>query len=297
MTTLLLVNPAAGHGRARRVAAEVKAAVQEAWGRVDALESAAPGHAVDLARQAAEVGVARILVVGGDGTVHEAVNGVLQARGDARPPVAVIPAGTGNDFAKLIRTLGHRPVDAVRRLARGLVRRLDVGHAWGEYFVNSIGIGFDAEVARLVNQSTRGRGLAVYLWAVARVIRRYRAFEAQVTADDRTFTDRLLLLEIGNGPVVGGGFRLTPFAVPDDGILDVCAIRHLSAAGILAKLPLAMLGRHTGLRQVRSFRATRVEVRSGEGILQAQLDGELRARSDRVEVRIAPAALPVIVAV
>ncbi len=296
VTTLLLVNPVAGHGRSRRAARAAKAAVEAAWGRVEAVETTGPGHATALAREAAETPVTRILVVGGDGTVHEAANGILRAGTATPPPLAVIPAGTGNDFAKLVRTAGHQPDRAVRRLARGAIRRLDVGQAWDEYFVNSIGIGFDAEVARLVNQSRRGRGLALYLWAVAQVIRRYRPFEAHVVADDRSFTDRMLLLEVGNGPVVGGGFRLTPSAVPDDGILDVCAIGHQSVAGILSKLPLAVLGRHGGLRAVRSFRTTRLAVQGGDGVLLAQLDGEVRACSDRVEIRIVPAALPVIVA-
>jgi diacylglycerol kinase (ATP) len=193
-------------------------------------------------------------------------------------------------------TLGLSLPEAARRLQHGRIRRFDVGEAWGEVFLNSVGIGFDAEVARQINHSKRGRGLPAYLGAVARVIARFEAFEVEVRAGDHSFRDRLLLLEIGNGPCVGGGFRLTPFAVPDDGQLDVCAIRHLSVAGILAKLPLAMLGRHTGLKQVRHFRTVALEVESAHGPLQAQFDGEIRAVSNRMDIRIRPGVLPVLVA-
>jgi YegS/Rv2252/BmrU family lipid kinase len=296
LTTVLLVNPTAGRGHAGRVAAEALHAAREAWGAVDRVDTTRPGEAVGMATQAAERGAERILVLGGDGTLHEAANGLLRARVTTRPPIAILPAGTGNDYAKMAGTVGCGPTEAVRRLRSGRIRRFDVGEAWGEYFVNSVGIGFDAEVAREINRSKRGGGLLAYLGAVLTVIARFEAFEAQVHADDREFSDQLLLLEIGIGPSVGGGFRLTPFAQPDDGLLDICAVQRLSVVGILAKLPLVMLGRHTRLRQVRSFQTTRLWVESPHGPLHAQFDGETREVSGRMEIRLEPQLLPVLVA-
>ncbi len=296
MTTILLVNPTAGRGRAATLAAEAERAAQAAWGAVVRLETTAPGAATVLVRQAVEQGAQRVIVLGGDGTMHEAANGLLQARVAERPPIAILPAGTGNDYAKLAGTGGRRPTDAVQRLAAGSVRRLDVGVAWGEYFLNSVGIGFDAEVARVVNASQHGSGIPAYLMAVARVISHFVPFEVEVKADERTFTDKLLLLEIGIGPCVGGGFRLTPFAEPDDGLFDICAIQQMSIPGILTKLPLAMLGKHTGLRQVRSFRTAALSITSPNGPLHAQFDGELREVSTTMDIRIEPRALPVLIA-
>jgi diacylglycerol kinase (ATP) len=296
LTTLLLINPTAGRGHAGRVAAEAERAARETWGRVDVVQTTAPGEAVAIATTAVEAGAERVIVLGGDGTLHEAANGLLRARVADRPPIGILAAGTGNDYAKMAGTAGLGVAEAVRRLRGGRTRRFDVGEAWGEYFLNSVGIGFDAEVAREINHSKRGGGLAAYLLAVLRVIARFQAFEASVEADDRRFTDRLLLLEIGIGPCVGGGFRLTPFAEPDDGLLDICAVERLSIPGILAKLPLAMLGRHTGLRQVRSFRTTRLAVESAQGPLHAQFDGETREVSGRMEIRLEPRALPVLIA-
>jgi len=295
LTTLLLVNPTAGRGHAGRVAADAERAARAAWGQVERVHTTAPGEAVGMASRAVETGAERVIVLGGDGTLHEAANGLLRARVAERPPIGILPAGTGNDYAKMAGTAGLRVAEAVQRLRAGRVRRFDVGEAWGEYFLNSVGIGFDAEVAREINQSRRGSGLAAYVMAVIKVIARFRAFEARVDADDRSFTDRLLLLEIGIGPCVGGGFRLTPFAEPDDGLLDICAVEELSVPGILTKLPLAMLGRHTGLRQVRSFRTTRLAVQATQGPLHAQFDGEIREVSGRMEIRLEPRALPVLV--
>jgi diacylglycerol kinase family enzyme len=171
-----------------------------------------------------------------------------------------------------------------------------VGEAWGEYFLNSIGIGFDADVADRLTRLKHGRGLPVYLLTVLRTLKERRPFRAVVEAGPDSFTDRLLLLEVGNGPVVGGGFRITPHARPDDGLFDVCALEDMSIPAILLRLPLVMAGRHLGLKQCRHFRCDRLTIRSQDGEMIAQLDGEVRRRSEPLEVRILPGALPVLVA-
>lgn len=297
MTTLLIVNPTAGSGRAGRVSGEAHEAARRAWGPVDRIDTTAPGDAVAIAARAADHGAERILVLGGDGTLHEAVNGVLKVPADRRPPIGIIPAGTGNDYAKMCGTAGHSPARAVERLRTAAVRHYDVGEAWGEYFINSVGIGFDAEVAREVNRGKLGSGLPAYLRAVGKVLRRFEAMELEVEGDGQRFHDRLLLLEIGIGPCVGGGFRLTPGARPDDGVFDVCAIQHSSALGVFVKLPLAILGQHVRLRrQVRSFQCTRLSVASMNGPLHAQFDGEIREVSGRMDLACVAAALPVLVA-
>jgi len=295
MTTLLLVNPAAGRGRAGRLAAPAETACAAAWGAVQRIDTTAPGTAVEQVRQAVERGVERVVVLGGDGSLHEAANGVLRATVASRPPITVLPAGTGNDFAKLAGTVGLSPAEAVSRLVRGRVRLLDVGQAWDEYFLNSVGIGFDAEVAAEVAKGGSLTGIPAYLVAVKRVLRGFVAPELTCQSAEASFTDRLLLIEIGIGPVVGGGFRLTPFAKPDDGVFDVCAIQQQSTLGILTKLPLAMFGWHTRLKAVRSFRTAELVVRRADGPLRAQMDGELRSLRSDMTITLLPLALPVLV--
>jgi YegS/Rv2252/BmrU family lipid kinase len=295
VTTFLLVNPAAGRGRAARLAEAAASACRSAWGPVERRDTTAPGVAPNLVQDAVEAGAERVIVLGGDGSLHEAANGLLAAKVDRRPPISVIPAGTGNDFAKLVGTVGLDPSKAVERLAAGRLRHLDVGEAWGEYFLNSVGIGFDAAVASEVRQATWLTGLPAYLVAVGSVLRHFKARRLSVTADGIRFEEPLLLIEIGVGPIVGGGFRLTPDAKPDDGVFDVCAIREQSTIGILTKVPLAIIGRHTRLDGVRCFRTTELTVRGEEEGLSAQFDGELRSGAETMQLRIVPLALPVLV--
>jgi diacylglycerol kinase (ATP) len=296
MTTIMVVNPTAGRGRAGRLASVAEQACREVWGAVERLETHAPGSATKLVQQAVEGGAERVVVLGGDGTLHEAANGLLRAAVSERPPIAVIPAGTGNDYAKLAGTLGLSPRDAVRRLGHARVRRLDVGFAWGEYFLNSVGIGFDAEVARVVNRWKWVTGFPAYVAAVLKVLANFQTLQLDVTCDGESFSEGLLLLEVAIGTCVGGGFRLTPDAKPDDGWLDICAIRHISTPGILLRLPLVMVGKHTGLKAVRMLRARRVAVASRAGPLPAQFDGELREVAGTMDIRLEPCMLPVLIA-
>lgn len=274
------------------MAEETRRAIAQHWGAVHLVETTGPGEATTIARDARAI--ERIVVLGGDGTLHEAANGLLtRAEGD-RPPITIIPAGTGNDYARMIGTRGWAPFEAIARLSRGTVKRYDVGLAWEEYFINSIGIGFDAAVAERVNRSSWGSGILAYVAAVVRVISEFRASRATVTVDSDTFSDDLLLTEIAIGYSVGGGFRLTPDAKLDDGLFDVCAIRHLTIPAILVKLPLAMVGRHTRLPQVRMRRGQSVTIRSQDGPLLAQFDGEVRQRPGPIEISLLPGALPVL---
>ncbi len=296
VTTLLVVNPTAGRGRAARLAPPAEQALAGTFGRVERVDTSAPGSAVAQVRERVEAGAERVVVLGGDGTLHEAANGLLAAQVAERPPIAILPAGTGNDYAKMARTLGIPHAEAVRRLAAGTVRHFDVGTAWGEYFLNSVGIGFDAEVARVVSGWKRLTGMPAYLAAVFEVLVSFPRLELAMESDGGSLTDELLLLEVAIGPCVGGGFRLTPEAQPDDGLLDICAIRRQSIPATLLKLPLVMLGRHTRLRHVRMFRATRVSVSTASDVLHAQFDGELRQVAGRMDITLLPRALPVLIA-
>jgi YegS/Rv2252/BmrU family lipid kinase len=297
MPTLLLVNPTAGHGRAGLKAAEAEAACRRHWRDLRVVTTRAPGEGGALVREAIDAGCDRVLALGGDGTVHEAANGILSAPPQRRPPLGVIPVGTGNDYAKLSGTYGQGVSQAVASLARAQPTRLDVGVAWGEFFINSIGIGFDAEVARRVSEYRRLRGTPAYL---AAALKTFHAFVPPVLAVDAgtvAFEDSILLLEVGIGAIVGGGFRLTPDARPDDGLFDVCSIRRQGALGFLFKLPLAMLGRHAGLQGVRMFRTDKLTVRSIDGApLVTQLDGELRTHPGPLAITLQPAGLPVLLA-
>jgi diacylglycerol kinase (ATP) len=276
MTTALLYNPVAGRGRARGAIARVLREARVVFEGVELFETKAPGDGVRLGREAAELGFKRLIVVGGDGTVHEAANGVLTSAAVDRPLLSVIPVGTGNDFAKLIGTSGMGAARAVRALAKGVPARFDVGEAWGEYFVNTLGLGLDYEVPFHLQSVKRVRGTPAYAIALFKALRGYREIPLKVRIGDVDHDGRWLTVAVGIGPIEGGGFHLMPGALPDDGLFDICAIRPASLLRIMLLVPLVMLAKHTRLREVHLARATSVMIR-GETPLRLHADGELRS--------------------
>jgi YegS/Rv2252/BmrU family lipid kinase len=297
MTTVLLVNPAAGRGRGARVAAEALRAARRAWPDVECWRTAAPGDGVRLAAEAAARGVRRVVVVGGDGSVHEAANGLLAAGGTTPPPLGVVPVGTGNDFARAVGTSRLRPAAAIAALAAGREARLDAGRVGDEWFVNSMGIGFDADTARRANRLRRLKGFAAYLVAVAQTLADIRMLRISAAWDGGGHEGEALLIELGNNGSTGGGFRLVPDARCDDGQLDLCLITSRGLRGALAKLPFVLVARHAGRRGVTLARTTFLDVRAEAEELVAHLDGEIRAyRPAALRVDIVPGCFPVILA-
>ena len=302
MNTLLILNPASGHGLGRKLRPRIERALRDAGVACDVLETTAPGDAVGLARDAAARGVGRVVAAGGDGTVHEVANGLLQAPpaadGATRPALATIPIGTGNDFAKLVGVYKLPPEEAAKRIAAGRVRVFDVGKVVGEYFDNSLGIGFDAEVARQANQATRLSGLAVYVVAVYKSFVSFRAPTLEVSSTAHRETGPMMMLECSIGRSAGGGFYLTPDADPADGLLDVCLIRKVGLGKFLRYVPRVLSGKHTGLKEVAMFRTASLRIRSADRPLLLHLDGEVRAPDAReIEVSLEAGRLRVLVGV
>jgi len=298
--TLLILNPASGRGLGKKLRPRIERALTGAGIAFDLVETKGPGHAVALARDAADAGVGRVLCGGGDGTVHEVANGLLQglpaADGATRPALGVIPIGTGNDFAKLIGVFKLPPETAAQRMAGASERLFDVGRVIGEYFANSLGIGFDAEVVRQADKLTQLRGLAVYVVAVYKTFVTFRAPVLEVESAAHRETGAMMMLECSIGVSAGGGFYLTPQADPRDGLLDVCLIRKVGLLKFLRYVPRVLSGKHTDLAEVAMLKTASLKIRSPEGPLLLHLDGELRAPEGReIEVTLAPRRLRVLV--
>jgi diacylglycerol kinase (ATP) len=300
VNTLVILNPASGHGLGRKLRPRIERGLREAGVAFDLVETTEPGHAVTLGREAAAAGIERVLAGGGDGTAHEVANGLLQAApasdGATRPALGTIPIGTGNDFAKLLKVCKLPPEAAARRMADAEVRVFDVGRVIGEYFDNSLGIGFDAEVARQANQTKHLSGLAVYVAAVYKSFVSFRAPVLEVTSAPHNETGPMMMLECSIGVSAGGGFYLTPDAEPSDGLLDVCLIRKVGLVKFLRYVPRVLKGKHVGLPEVAMFRATALRIRSADRPLLLHLDGEVREPATRdVEITLEPKRLRVLV--
>ncbi|MBC7228756.1 MAG: diacylglycerol kinase family lipid kinase [Thermoflexales bacterium] len=296
---LVIVNPVAGRGAGERVIPVVTRLLREHGLSFDLTRTERPWHAAELARQAVVSGYRTVVAVGGDGTSNEVLNGLMAAReaGEGEAAMGVLCVGTGNDFAYGMGI----PLDleaGCAALARGQTRRVDVGHARGfRYFGNGIGIGFDAAVNVVASRLRRLRGFLVYLIAVLRtLIFYYRAPFTRIELDDRTLELPALMISVMNGRRMGGGFLMTPFSRPDDGLFDLCIGGKMSQLEMLSFVPRFMKGTQVGDPRVTMARSRRVRVTVRDGTQVVHADGETLALDAReLDLEVIPQGLSVVV--
>lgn len=298
----LIVNPNADLGRAWHAAADLRPVVDE-FGGADWTGTVYPTHAVELARQAAEEGYELVIAAGGDGTVHEVVNGLMQVPAERRPRLGVIPLGSGNDFSAGVG-MDRRPAFALRQIFTGQPKRVDIGHLQdsmgrSEYFDNTIGIGFDTTVTIRSRNIPVVNGFMIYLIAVVQTILfNHNAARINFQADQESWEDNLLMLVLCNGGREGGGFFVSPQARPDDGVFEYTAIRKVSRPMMFRLLPEVMKGTHGRFPQVRMGQFKQVQIQAGSP-LYIHMDGEIYAGFGmdvrQLAVEIIPGALEVVV--
>ncbi len=292
MPTPLIINPAAGRGTGRALSDAICCYLRELGISARLSYSGAAGDISVQVRQAVSARAHAVIVVGGDGTVHEAVNGWMQAGGGA--PLAIIPAGTGNDFMKM---LSDEPAwrEACRRIARGSTRRVDLGRCNDFYFANSLGVGFDAQVASEANRMQWLHGNLVYGVALAKTLLFSHCTPSVCIQHAAGRLDTpITLIAVNNGRVEGGAFRLAPNAEINDGVFDVVIARGMSRLGILTLVPRVLRGTHLDHRSVTIFKTGKLTIESEKG-LPVHADGEIRYRdAKRLDIEILPAGLTVI---
>jgi diacylglycerol kinase (ATP) len=241
--------------------------------------SDAPGRVVDLTRRTVEEGAELVVVVGGDGTVNEAVNGLLPA--GAGCELAVVPCGTGDDFARTF-AIPTNTEEALAVAANGRARQVDVGRARfgsGEsgserYFANFAGAGISGGIALRGAVTSRRLGArAAYFWATVAVFARWQNVPMTIEADGQTREGRMLEVIVANGAYAAGGMRIAPDASPDDGQFDVVLIGDASKLDFMTTFPRIYRGKHVGHPKVDVLRARTVSV-TPETALPVVLDGE-----------------------
>jgi diacylglycerol kinase (ATP) len=308
LAPLLVANPLSGGGRAGRTIGEVHATVERRIGPVDLALTSRPGHAIDLARDGAREGRALIIALGGDGTLHEVANGVLDAGGGAA--VGYIGQGTGGDFA---RTLGmqHRLDAYVETIASGRERSIDVGKVryrahGGEirtrWFVNILSAGMSGLVDQYVSGTTKAMGgTAAYFWASVRALAACRRgrLRCDVRLLDRR-EDRTLctyMIAICNGRYFGAGMQVAPMAAPDDGRFEVVSMDAPSKLAFVAYSRRIYGGAHLSTPGVSHFACDRIamdlENEDARSVFLLDVDGE-PVGGLPVEVELVPKALRVL---
>lgn len=289
----VIVNPVAGRGRGRRAWTVVGPALRDAGIRYEETFEEEPGQAIPIAEDATRAGYDVIVAVGGDGTVHEVVNGIMRAGVKEQPAVAIIPGGTGNDFARAVG-IPKDPLAAGRLLLSGARRRVDIGRVNERYFVGISGVGFDAEVAAKVNRWPKWvGGTTVYVAAILSMLVTYSLAPTRIVLDGREERLRLFLLAAANTPWYGGGMYMAPHARADDGYLEVITARDLGKLETLGLLPKVFSGAHLGHRKVAHQAVREVRVES-DVRLSIHADGEMVGQVPAV-FRAVPGAIEVIV--
>ena len=295
---MFIINPVAGGGRGRDAQATITEFLgPHAVGDVEFATTERPGHAVDLARDGAASGFDPIVAVGGDGTVHEVANGLLAFRG-AIPRLAVIPIGTGNDFARSVGIPTEvRAAVEVAADGSGRTRIVDAARCGDRYFVVLAGTGFAARVARAVNESPSWSkiGALPFVYHTLREVVTNRNLELAITLDGTTtIRQPSFMVYVSNCRFSGGGMQLSPEARPDDGLLDVCLVGDASRRDVVTMLPKVFSGGHVGHPKVSLHRAVTVRV-EGPSHVEVQADGEVIGALP-MEVAVVPRALRVLTA-
>lgn len=289
---VVVANPTAGHGRSGSLVGKVAGLMNAAGIDHEIRVSTSAEDLRRLAREAGEEGARIVAVLGGDGSVHLAANGVL-GTGAA---LAVLPAGTGDDFAASVAA--KKLPDAVRLLADPTIVNLDVvkltcGGATRHY-VNIAGAGFDSDVNETANgMRVRLGDAGTYVAAVIKTLPRFRPARFQISVDEEQLDVEAMLVVVGNAPSYGGGMRVLPAASVNDGLLDVCVVTALSRTGFLKAFPRVFRGTHTSHPNVMMFRGKKVHV-SADRLVQVYADGERVGPLPAIH-GLVPAALPVVV--
>jgi YegS/Rv2252/BmrU family lipid kinase len=281
--TLVIVNPHAAGGSARRRWRRIEPRVREALGAVEIEHTRAARDAERLAREAVRAGIERLVVAGGDGTVAEVASGLLRAQLGGYAEIALLPMGTGCDLAASLG-IPRDPGGALAVIGAGKARRVDAGHARyvgrdggavDSYFLNVASFGVSGLVVELARQTARWLGGASFGLATLRALGRYRSSRVSLRIDGEPAFDELLLLgAVANGRQFGGGMRIAPQARLDDGCLEVVCIVDTPVLRVLPKLPKLYGGTLLGDPIVRSGRGRRIEADAAPGSVMLELDGE-----------------------
>ena len=258
-------------------------------------ETTHSGDEERVTRNALDEGWDTIAVVGGDGTCSRVADAIQRFAPECS--LAVVPAGTGNDFAKTVGVAHRTPDEIASLVVEGAHTRIDVGLADDRYFINTCGFGFDASVLEATARVRFLTGGALYMYAALAQLFSYRGLPIAMDGDGSAgASDDLLMITVSNGQYLGGVFRIAPAASVTDGKLDVCVIRD---AGVMERVRLfaaAMRGTHGRLHPVRTLQRADIRLQF-EQPPSIELDGELRqARSAEVRISCVPRALKVVAA-
>lgn len=304
MKVLIIVNPISGRGYAEKMVPEIEAGMRKYKLEFDLVRTEHPWHAAEIAETAARGSSYDLIVsASGDGTANEVVNGLMRARGAgfSRSAFSILPVGTGNDMAFGLGMRGTLD-EGIAALARNQRRRIDIGfvkggdYPEGRYFVNGVGIGFDAVVGFVAVKIRWARGLLAYLVAVMQTVFIYfKAPTVEIAYNDSAHTQPALMVSIMNGQRMGGGFYMAPLGDPGDGHFDLCIAADVNRARIFGLVPYFLKGTQASQPEITTGRTKKITVRAIKGSLPAHCDGETLCEiGQELSAEIIPSAIEIV---
>lgn len=289
----VLANPQSGKGRGRAAADVTLARLREAGADVHLYEGSSAAETARLAVEALSAHPRALVVVGGDGTL----SGIIDIVSAAAVPVALVPAGTGNDLARSLGLPRHDAAAAAALALHGVPRPIDVGEirtpSRTARFLTVAALGFDAKVSDRTNRLRWPHGAARYYLAIMIELARLRAMAFTVSIDDAPEVSAPgTIIAVGNTESYGGGIPVCAGAAADDGLLDIVQVVPLTRLRLLRLFPLLLRGRHLARPEVRHSRARHVRISAPD--LAVYADGE-HIGDEECEITVVPAALTVLV--
>jgi diacylglycerol kinase (ATP) len=289
MRIIILVNPSAGRGKAPSVLREALEVLRRKGVEIQVQASRDAQHLLALARQAAAEKPDAVVSLGGDGTQHYILNGIV----GSEVPLGIIPCGSGNDFA-----MGLGIPTQTRAAAEALcachIRHVDLGRVGSTVYGCIAGAGFDSVVTRYANERVhRLHGSWAYAWSILRCLKTYRPEPLEIVSDSHRFSGEVIFAVVGNNVSYGGGIHLTPRAKLDDGLLDVCIVRYLERWELLRWVPRAYRGEHLSHPRILYFQTRNVSL-SSPSRLELFGDGEFMQELPAI-IETVPRVQPIIV--
>lgn len=289
MRFIILLNPAAGKGKARKRIRRALEDLREAGIELEIRESRTSSHLTDLARAAAAERPDAVISAGGDGTHHYVLNGLT----GGHIPLGLLPVGSGNDLEHGLGISGDLR-EAARLLVDFHTQSIDLVRVGKVFYACMGGAGWDSTVNRYANEKVKWlTGSLKYLWALAKCLKFYRPFQIEIRSDGDSYSGDVLFMGLGNAPSYGGGLRLTPRARMHDGLVDACIVPFIPKLELLRWLPTVFTGGHLRHPKIKYFQAQRVEI-LGPASVEFFGDGEFIQTLPAV-AEVVPSALRVIV--
>ncbi len=281
MKLLIIFNPNAAYGRSLKKLTKIKARFESLGIKTKFMPTTHPGHGKELVAKTELAGFDGLIAAGGDGTIFEVLNGLYEHPKSAHIPLGLLPIGTGNAFARELKLQPAAWCDAIDLLHRGRTRQVDVGFvksaAKSYYFLNIVGMGFTVD-AGISAQKLKFLGNTAYTLATLWQVLKLKSYPLVMEIDGEVIHSNNVFVTISNTRYTGTHFLIAPDALVDDGQLDVTSLEILPRLRLLKLFPTIYAGRHVEHREVSTYKANCINIRSPEAMLLGP-DGEFCGRT------------------